>query len=118
MNDYKLGDMEARFADIIWENQPIPSAELVKLCERELSWKKSTTYTVLKKLIEKGLFQNDKSIVTAKMTKEQFYGLQSQKYVEETFGSLPKFLTAFFQGKKLSQKEVQELKNYIDHFEE
>lgn len=118
MNDYKLGDMEARFADIIWENQPIPSAELVKLCERELSWKKSTTYTVLKKLIQKGLFQNDKSIVTAKITKEQFYGLQSQKYVEETFGSLPKFLTAFFQGKKLSQKEVQELRNYIDHFEE
>ena len=118
MNDYKLADVEAKFADIIWKNQPIPSSELVKLCEKELLWKKSTTYTVLKKLIDRGIFQNEKSIVTAKLSKDEFYGLQSQKYVEETFGSLPKFLTAFFQGKKLSAKEAQELRSYIDHFEE
>lgn len=118
MNNYKLADTEAKFADIIWANEPITSPELVKLCEKELNWKKSTTYTVLKKLIEKGIFQNEKSIVTAKLSREEFYGMQSQKYVEETFGSLPKFLTAFFNGKKLSQKEAEELRNYIDQFKE
>lgn len=118
MNNYKLADTEAKFADIIWSNEPITSPELVKLCEKELNWKKSTTYTVLKKLIEKGIFQNEKSIVTAKLSREEFYGMQSQKYVEETFGSLPKFLTAFFNGKKLSQKEAEELRNYIDQFKE
>ena len=115
---YKLADAESRFADIIWANEPISSTELVKPCEKELSWKKSTTYTVLKKLIGKGIFQNEKSIVSAKLTKEQFYGLQSQNYVTETFGSLPRFLTAFFQGRKLSHKEVEELRSYIDSFEE
>ena len=118
MNQYKLADVEAKFADIIWNNEPISSPELVKLCEQELSWKKSTTYTVLKKLIEKGIFQNEQSIVTSKMSREQFYGLQSQKYVEETFGSLPQFLTAFFQGKKLSRKEAMDLWEYIDKFTE
>lgn len=118
MNNYKLADIEAKFADIIWNNEPISSPELVKICEQELSWKKSTTYTVLKKLIEKGIFQNEQAIVTSKISREQFYGLQSQKYVEETFGSLPKFLTAFFQGKKLSAKEASELREYIDKFTE
>ena len=118
MNQYKLADVEAKFADIIWNNEPISSPELVKLCEQELSWKKSTTYTVLKKLIEKGIFQNEQSIVTSKMSREQFYGLQSQKYVEETFGSLPQFLTAFFQGKKRSRKEAMDLWEYIDKFTE
>lgn len=118
MNNYKLTDTEAKFADIIWANEPISSPELVKLCEKELNWKKSTTYTVLKKLTGKGIFQNEKSIVTAKLSKEEFYGMQSQKYVEETFGSLPEFLTAFFNGRKLSRKEAEELRNYINHFEE
>lgn len=118
MNTYKLADIEAKFADIIWKNEPISSPELVKICEQELDWKKSTTYTVLKKLIEKGIFQNEQAVVTSKISREQFYGLQSQKYVEETFGSLPKFLTAFFQGKKLSAKEASELREYIDKFTE
>ena len=118
MNIYKLADVEAKFADIIWNNEPITSPELVKVCENELNWKKSTTYTVLKKLVEKGIFQNEKSIVTSKLTREEFYGLQSQKYVEETFGSLPKFLTAFFNGRKISSKEAEELRNYIDRFKE
>lgn len=118
MNDYKLAEVEAKFANIIWENEPIASPELVKLCEKELAWKKSTTYTVLKKLIERGIFKNEHSIVTSVITREEFYGLQSQKYVEETFGSLPKFLTAFFQGRKLSAKEAEELHQYIDRFEE
>lgn len=118
MNEYKLADVEAKFADIIWEQEPIASPELVKVCEKELNWKKSTTYTVLKKLIDRGIFQNDKSIVTSKITREEFYGRQSQTYVEETFGSLPKFLTAFFLGRKLSKREADELRAYIDDFEE
>ena len=118
MNNYKLADVEAKFADIIWNNEPISSPDLVKICEQELSWKKSTTYTVLKKLIEKGIFQNEQAVVTSKISRDEFYGLQSQKYVEETFGSLPKFLTAFFQGKKLSADEAAELREYIDKFTE
>ena len=117
MNDYRLADIEAKFADIIWEQEPITSPDLVKICERELHWKKSTTYTVLKKLVDRGIFQNEKSIVTSRISKEEFYGRQSQIYVEETFGSLTKFLTAFFQGKKLSQTEADELRAYIDCFE-
>lgn len=118
MKNYKLADVEAKFADIIWENEPVTSPALVKLCETELNWKKSTTYTVLKKLIEKGIFQNEKSVVTSKISREEFYGIQSRKYVEDTFGSLPKFLTAFFNGRELTEKEVRELKNYIDQFDE
>ena len=118
MSEYKLADVEAKFADIIWEQEPIASPELVKVCEKELNWKKSTTYTVLKKLIDRGIFQNEKSIVTSKITREEFYGRQSQTYVEETFGSLPKFLTAFFLGRKLSKREADELRAYIDDFEE
>lgn len=118
MNDYKLADVEAKFADIIWEHAPIPSPELVKLCEEQLNWKKSTTYTVLKKLIDKGIFQNQNAVVSVLIPREEFYGRQSRKYVEETFGSLPCFLTAFFRGKKLSAEEAKALREYIDHFEE
>lgn len=118
MKEYKLADVEAKFADIIWSKEPISSTELVRECESKLNWKKSTTYTVLKKLIERGIFQNENAVVTSQISREEFYGLQSKKYVEETFGSLPGFLTAFFQGKKLSAKEAEELRNYIDRFEE
>lgn len=118
MKDYQLADVEAKFADIIWENEPIASSGLVQICERELHWKKSTTYTVLKKLIDRGIFQNQNAIVTSILSREEFYGHQSQAYVAETFGSLPKFLTAFFQGRKISQEEADELRNYIDHFGE
>ena len=118
MNDFKLADFEARFADIIWEKEPVASPELVKICEKEFNWKKSTTYTVLKKLIDRGIFQNNDTIVTSKISRESFYGQQSRLYVEETFGSLPKFLTAFFQGRKLSRKEADELKSYIERFGE
>ena len=118
VKDYKLADVEARFADIIWENEPITSPELVKLCERQLNWKKSTTYTVLKKLCERGIFRNTNAVVTSEMSREKFYGLQSRKYVESTFGSLPEFLTAFFQGKRLSSSEAEELRRYIDNYEE
>lgn len=115
MGDYKLAEAEERFAGIIWANEPIASPELVKLCEKEMNWKKSTTYTVLKKLCQKGIFQNENAIVSAKLSREEFYGMQSRKYVEDVFaGSLPRFLTAFCGGRKLSQKDIDEMKKFID----
>lgn len=115
MAEYKLGAVEMRFADLIWENEPISSGELVKLCEKELSWKKSTTYTILRRLCERAIFQNQDCIVTSLISKEEFNALQSEKFVEETFeGSLPKFLTAFAMRKKLSEKEIDELQNFIN----
>lgn len=115
MGDYKLADAEARFADIIWSREPLPSPELVKICEREMNWKKSTTYTVLKKLCEKGIFRNENAMVSAVLSREEFYGRQSRKYVEDVFeGSLPRFLAAFCGGKKLSPREVDEMQRFID----
>ena len=96
MGDYKLADAETKFADIIWSKEPVSSPELVKICEKEMNWKKSTTYTVLKKLCEKGIFRNENAIVSARLSREEFYGMQSRRYVEDVFeGSLPRFLTAF-----------------------
>lgn len=119
MKDYKLTEAEARFADLIWEKEPVSSSELVKLCAEAFDWKKSTTYTVLKTLCEKGIFQNENALVSAKLTKEEFYGLQSREYVAEVFdGSLPRFLTAFCKGRKLSAKEVEEMKRFIDEYQE
>ena len=115
MGDYKLAEAEAKFADIIWERAPISSPELVRICEKEMKWKKSTTYTVLKKLCDRGIFQNENACVTVRMSREEFYGIQSRKYVEEVFeGSLPRFLTAFCGGRKLSQKEIEEMKKFIE----
>ena len=119
MNDYQMGAIESRFADIIWENEPISSTELSKRSEELLSWKKSTTYTVLKRLCDKGIFQNIKGTVTSLISKQDFYSLQSEKFVEETFeGSLPAFLAAFSKRKKLSADEVAQLRKMIDEYEE
>lgn len=115
MGDYKLADTEAKFADIIWSKEPISSPELVRICEKEMNWKKSTTYTVLKKLCEKGIFRNENAMVSARLSREEFYGMQSRRYVEDVFeGSLPRFLTAFCGGKKLSASEVEEMRKFID----
>lgn len=115
MKDYKLAEAEEKFADIIWANEPIPSPELVRICEKEMNWKKSTTYTVLKKLCQKGIFQNENALVSAKLSREEFYGMQSRKYVEDVFaGSLPRFLTTFCGGRKLSRKEIEEMKKFIE----
>lgn len=119
MNDYQMGAVESRFADIIWENEPITSTELVKKSEQILKWKKSTTYTVLKRLCEKGIFCNEKGTVTSLISKEEFYSLQSEKFVDETFGgSLPAFLAAFTSRKKLTSKEVEELRRMVENYEE
>lgn len=119
MGLYKLGDIEEKFSELIWKHEPISSGELVKLCENELNWKKSTTYTVLKKLSEKGIFQNIKSEVTSLITRDEYYSIQSRYFVEDTFGgSLPKFLSAFFNGKKISEKKMKELERLIEEYDE
>ena len=119
MSDYQMGAVESKFADIIWENEPISSTELSKRSEEILKWKKSTTYTVLKRLCDKGIFQNIKGTVTSLISKQEFYSLQSEKFVEETFdGSLPAFLAAFSKRKKLSADEVAQLRKMIDEYEE
>ena len=115
MNELRMGTAEAKFADIIWENEPINSGDLAKLGLQEFEWKKTTCYTVLKRLCERGIFQNQKGIVTSLISREDYYARHSEQYVEETFGgSLPAFLTAFGSRKKLSEKEVDELQKIID----
>ena len=115
MDDLKLGAIEARFADLIWQCEPISSGELVKLCQQELGWKKPTTYTVLRRLCERGLFQNENSVVSSRLSRQEFYARQSEKFVEETFdGSLPAFLAAFGSRKKLSEGEIDQLQQLID----
>lgn len=115
MVEVKLGEIESRFANIIWRNEPLHSRVLAELAQAELSWKRSTTYTILKRLCERGIFQNRNGTVTSLVSKEEFHALQSQKFVDETFdGSLPAFLAAFGTRKKLSDEEVNELKKVID----
>ena len=119
MEDIKLGVVEAHFANIIWENEPLSSGELVKKCDEILGWKKSTTYTVLKKLCEKGIFKNENSVVTSVISKEEYYAIQSESFVEETFeGSLPAFIAAFSKRKRLSAEEIAKIRQMIDSYEE
>ena len=119
MDDMKLGVVESRFADLIWQNEPLQSGELVALCRQELEWKKSTTYTVLRKLCERGLFQNQDGTVTSLISRSEFYAMQSEKFVADTFdGSLPAFLAAFTQRKTLSRQEVDEIRRLIDAYRE
>ena len=119
MKEYKLTETEEKFSELIWENEPIGSGDLVKLCEIEMKWKKSTTYTVLKKLCENGIFQNENAIVSSLITKEEYYAKQSIRFVEDTFGgSLPKFLTAFIGAKSLNRHQAEELKKLIDEHKE
>ena len=114
MANIKLGAIETRFAEMIWKNEPIMSRELVELCEEELSWKKSTTYTVLKKLCERGIFQNQKGVVSSLISKEEYYAMQSEEFVNETFqGSLPAFIAAFTSRNKLSEEEIEKLQQLI-----
>ena len=111
----RLAEVESRFADIIWSNEPLSSRRLAELAEKELSWKKSTTYTVLKRLCQKGIFQNIDGTVTSVISKEDFFAVQSEQFVEQTFrGSLPAFLAAFGSRKKLSEQEVEELQRIIE----
>lgn len=115
MNEIRLGVVEERFADIVWVREPVSTRELVKLCEKELSWKRTTTYTVLKKLCEKGIFQMDNSVVTTLISREEFYAIQTEQFVDNNFkGSLPAFIAAFTSRKKLSDVELQSIKDMIE----
>ena len=115
MENYKLGVMETKFACLIWDNAPIPSGELVKLCEKELDWKKSTTYTMLRRLCDRGIFQNTDGMVSALLSRQKLNALQSEQFVRDTFdGSLPKFLAAFSTGTRLSESEIEALQEIIN----
>lgn len=119
MQDYELGEVQREFAELIWAREPIGSGELVKLCSEKFEWKKSTTYTVLRKLCEKGIMKNEDGVVSSVVSREAFYAAKSGQFVDETFeGSLPAFIAAFASGKKLSRKEVDEIQQMIDDFRE
>ncbi len=115
MAEYRLGEVEMKFADIIWENEPIASGELVKLSEQKLNWKKSTTYTILKRLCEREIFQNVDGVVSSLISKEQFQLKKSEEFLEENYGgSLPSFVAAFASRKKLSREEIDSLRKIIE----
>lgn len=115
MGDMKLGAVESRFAEIIWEHEPLTTNQLIKICAEQLQWKRTTTYTVLKKLSEKGIFKTENSIVTSVISRLEFEAMQSEQFVEETFkGSLPAFLAAFATRKKLTDQEIDEMEKLIE----
>ncbi len=115
MTTYKLGEVESRFADMIWEREPLTMRELVELCEKELHWKRTTTYTVLKKLSEHGIFQMKEKQVTSLISREDYYAGRSAQFVQETFrGSLPAFIAAFTKRRALTEEEISEIREMID----
>lgn len=119
MGEFELGAVQEQFAQIIWEHEPVSSGELVKICQEKLNWKKPTTYTVLRKLCQKGIFENRDGIVTSLISREEFDSKRSEEFVEETFGgSLPAFVAAFTSRRRLSGKEVEELQKMIDTMRE
>jgi predicted transcriptional regulator len=119
MEERKLGLVEGKFADLIWQHAPMTTKELVGLCEKELNWKRTTTYTVLKKLCNQGIFCTEEGLVTVLVSKDDFYAMQSEKFVEETFeGSLPAFIAAFASRKKPSEQELAEIRKLLDAFSE
>lgn len=119
MADYRLGAVEARFADMIWSREPVSSSTLVRLADEELGWKKSTVFTVLKRLCDKGIFVNRAGCVTSLIGRDEFYSAQSEIFVEESFdGSLPAFFAAFASRKGLSASDAEKLRQLIDEYEE
>ncbi len=119
MSDIELGVVQERFADIVWANEPVASGELVRICEKELNWKKPTTYTVLRKLCEKGLLINDNGIVRSLISREEFYSAKSEQIVADSYrGSLPAFIAAFISRKDISAEEAEEIRRMIDAFRE
>ncbi len=117
MIDMELGAVQERFADLVWANEPLGSGELVKICEKELNWKKPTTYTVLRKLCEKGLLQNQNGIVSSLISKEAFYSAKSEQIIADSYqGSLPSFIAAFISRNDLTKEEADEIQKMIDTF--
>lgn len=119
METPKIFDSELRFCEILWSHEPVKSSELVRLCAEELGWKKSTTYTVIKRLTERGVVHTENAVVTALVNREDVQSAESRAFVERNFsGSLPGFLNAFVGGKGLTAAEADELRRMIDKFEE
>lgn len=119
MSDLKLAPIESQFADLIWENAPLSTGELIKLCAQQFEWKRTTTYTVLKRLNEKGLFRTENGQITVLITKPDYEAMQSEQFVEDTFhGSLPAFLAAFGSRRKMSQTDIEEVQKMIDRMRE
>ncbi len=119
MKTFKLGEMEQKFAELIWDNEPLTSKELTILAEEAFKWKRTTTYTMLKRLCERGIFENEKGIVKALMSRSEFSASQSEEFLNETFeGSLPKFIAAFTRKNRLSTKEIEEIQNLINEHKE
>ena len=118
-NTYKLGEMEEKLAELIWEHAPLRSGELVRLCEEAFSWKRTTTYTMLKRLCERGLFANEDGLVVVRMSREEFQGGRGEQFLQENFeGSLPLFVASFVRRKKLKDDEIRMLKDLINSYEE
>ena len=116
MTDLKLGAVETRFAELIWSNEPLGSGALVKLCEKELNWKKPTTYTVLRKLCEKGIFKNENGVVSSLLSRDDFRAAQGAQFIGESYGgSLPAFIAAFTARRGLSEAEAAEIQALIDN---
>lgn len=119
MAEIQLGVIEARYADMIWAHEPVTSSELVKMTAVEFHWKRTTAHNVLRRLIDKGLFQNKNGMVTSVISRDAFYSMQSKKYVEDTFdGSLPAFIAAFMQSSKITADEAEAIRKMIDQAEE
>ncbi len=119
MTNYIMGEVEMKFANLIWQNEPIASGELVKLADTELSWKKSTTYTIIRKLCDKGFFVNLNGTVSSLISKDDYILNKSERFVEETFsGSLPNFITAFSKRQRISKKDIEEIQRIIDQYKE
>lgn len=117
--DIKLAEIESRFVELVWRKEPVSSGELVLLCEKELNWKKSTTYTVLRRLCQKGILKNEEAVVTSVIKKEEYMARCSEQIVEDTFeGSLPQFVAAFMSRKKLNRKQIDEIQKLIDAYKE
>ena len=117
MIDMELGAVQLRFADIVWEHEPVASGDLVKICEKELNWKKPTTYTVLRKLCEKGLLQNENGVVKSLIPRDEYYASRSEQIVEDSYqGSLPAFVASFISRKELTPEEAEQIQKMIDAF--
>ena len=118
METPKIFESEYKFACIVWQKEPVSVKELIQLCNEELEWKRTTTYTVLKRLCERGILKNEDGIVTSIYSKEQIQYSESKQFLEKTFeGSLPGFMAAFLKNKKISEKEINELRQMLDKFE-
>lgn len=118
MGRIQLAETEYEFAEIVWKMGPISSGDLVQECEKTLHWKKSTTYTVLRRLCDKGVLKNENAVVTPVLSKEEYDALQTERFVDENFsGSLPRFLAAFMSRKRLSEKQIAEIQRMIDEYD-